>query len=541
MGTGPDHSRYDIYIGRTLWQSFDGYAATPGQHDIPIKLDEEGPHQLEIRNRAERSRAASGTGHVVRFQQLLVPGMTYDYHTIKYHYDALARLIEARYNPGSLANVADGDLLRHYQYTYDLAGNRESQSEALNGGVPVVTNYTYNAANQITNTGFTYDPNGNLTSDGVNSYTWDQTNRLLSTGGSAYQYDGEGRRIQQTVGATVTRYLLDLQPGLAVVLAETTGTNVTRYVHSLLAPHSAAGFPSVSIHAQQNNAGDWNWMMPDGLGSVRGVASDAMTTLESRSYAPYGEPFGLTGTNQTPYGFTGEPLDDNGLLYLRARYYAPGLGVFTALDPFEGMAGRPMSLNGYSWVEGNPAMIVDPSGMQTIPTPPILPPYDISFIPATIGKISEPVVLSPQMEAAIRDALQSATSEEALRAILARYGMVGVAVLAMMPVQQPNGLICNAWDAQLGLCDPVWDNPATYQSFAPALPSFLTQRGWFDIGETSTSHYLPFLLVPMDCVLRHEQRRWENLRLGKFISFLIEMEALKTGQVTAIWMVFQSQ
>lgn len=26
-GTGPDHSIFDIYIGGSLWQSFDGYAA----------------------------------------------------------------------------------------------------------------------------------------------------------------------------------------------------------------------------------------------------------------------------------------------------------------------------------------------------------------------------------------------------------------------------------------------------------------------------------------------------------------------------------
>ena len=56
-------------------------------------------------------------------------------------------------------------------------------------------------------------------------------------------------------------------------------------------------------------------------------------------------------------------MDDNGLLYLRARYYNPSAGVFTALDPFEGILIRPMSLNGYSWVEGNTPNRVDPTGM----------------------------------------------------------------------------------------------------------------------------------------------------------------------------------
>jgi len=63
------------------------------------------------------------------------------------------------------------------------------------------------------------------------------------------------------------------------------------------------------------------------------------------------------------FGFTGEMTDDNGLVHLRARYYDPTVGVFASLDPFEGMNNRPMSMNGYSWVEGNVANWIDPSGL----------------------------------------------------------------------------------------------------------------------------------------------------------------------------------
>jgi len=38
--------------------------------------------------------------------------------------------------------------------------------------------------------------------------------------------------------------------------------------------------------------------------------------------------------------------------------------VFTGLDPWEGMAQRPMSLNGYSWVEGRVSNLIDSTGMQ---------------------------------------------------------------------------------------------------------------------------------------------------------------------------------
>src|SRR5262245_48165414 len=91
-------------------------------------------------------------------------------------------------------------------------------------------------------------------------------------------------------------------------------------------------------------------------------SSDATPGL--RLIGTYGEPFGATGSSQTPFGFTGEYTDPTTeLLYLRARYYSPQLGVFTALDPLEGRSCTPMSLNGYGYVVGNPINMVDTSGM----------------------------------------------------------------------------------------------------------------------------------------------------------------------------------
>jgi RHS repeat-associated protein len=99
--------------------------------------------------------------------------------------------------------------------------------------------------------------------------------------------------------------------------------------------------------------------------TLRAVTDATATPLEYRLFEPYGELY-AGAMSQTPYGFTGEWRDAaTDLTYLRARYYAPSLGVFTGLDPFEGMAQRPMSLNGYSWVEGNVPNAVDPSGMVT--------------------------------------------------------------------------------------------------------------------------------------------------------------------------------
>jgi RHS repeat-associated protein len=207
--------------------------------------------------------------------------------------------------------------------------------------------------NHIINSGYTYDVRGNLTSDGVNTYVWDRANRLLSSGGANHAYDGMGNRVTSTVSGTTTRYLLDVQAPLTNVIAATSGANTTRYVH-------AAG----GLLSQEDAAGDWQWLLSDGLGSIRSVVDTAFLALEHRHYEPYGNLFGGT-MNETPFGFTGEWRDSvTAMYYLRARYYAPGMGTFVSRDPFEGTAARSMSLNGYSWVEGNVANLFDKTGLD---------------------------------------------------------------------------------------------------------------------------------------------------------------------------------
>ncbi len=169
-------------------------------------------------------------------------------------------------------------------FSYDLADNRLSESVALNGGTPPTTNYAYSAANQISNAGFAYDANGNLTSDGTNTYAWDRANHLLSVGNHSYQYDGEGHRIRKTVAAIATDYLLDLQPGLAVVLAGSGGSDTTHFVHG---PRG--------IFARRNDAGNWFWSGQDGPESVRSEVNDLVVVQGTRSVAPYGIEFGTQG------------------------------------------------------------------------------------------------------------------------------------------------------------------------------------------------------------------------------------------------------
>jgi RHS repeat-associated protein len=364
MGTGSDHSIYDVVVNGALWQAFDGYAAASGEQTHTLTLDNEGPHLLEVRNRAEKNLASSS--YKIRFKQLVTDasGQTYDAQAISYTYDALSRLAAASYFPG--ANTA-ATAFRQYAYSFDLAGNRTQQVVTISG-TPTSTSYTYDAANRLATsqlsggpvTSYTYDNAGRLTSDGTNAYIWDRANRLLSYNSTAYQYgyDGDGRRVNQVISGIATQYLLDIQPGLAQIMESTTGTNTTRYMPG-----------PIGLLTQYNPDSSRRHMIADGLSNVRGVVDSNMLVLQTNQFAPYGESYGQTGTSQTVFGFTGEPSDGNGLVYLRARYYNPTSGVFTGPDPFEGDPAWVGSLNRYSYVRGNVTNRIDPSGMCEVLLP----------------------------------------------------------------------------------------------------------------------------------------------------------------------------
>ena len=400
LGQGPDHGLCDLYIDDALYQTFDGYAATAT--DVPLSLtiglSNDGPHTLDIRNRAERNTRASA--FKVRFFSLTLP-IKYDLHTMYFNrtsvingtttittdgYDTASRLYFVDYFPGD--NLKATPYLS-YDYNYDLAGNRLAQTVTQPASVPakVASTFTYNAANRLltsslqnqdingnpigspTSTSYQYDNNGNQVN--INNavtpvYQWDRANRLQTytdpTTTLHYTYNGMGQRLHQDgqkivngiTGTSTTDYVLDTQPGLWKVLQTTTGsTSVTSYVHG---PTGLQQQYNPSVPAAPL------WMVPDGLGSVRSVADNTAMPQETRFYDPYGTPTQTSGTSQTVFGFTGEETDANGLVNLRARSYNPIIGQFMGLDSLEGIASSPMSLNRYAYVQDNPINFTDPTG-----------------------------------------------------------------------------------------------------------------------------------------------------------------------------------
>lgn len=200
--------------------------------------------------------------------------------------------------------------------------------------------YTYNAVNWLTegdDVNFVYDANGNLRADATNQYFYDGANRLTQvTDGvheTFYTYDGIGNRVLQTYQAVPTYYTLDVAGGLPEVIL----ANRTRYLQvggQILA---------------QTEAGNWQYIHSDHLGSVRHVTDEAGQVLWGQDYDPFGNLLEVYGSGTSDFGYTGEQEDESGLLFLRARYYDAGTGRFIRQTPWMGNYLSPITLQGYAY------------------------------------------------------------------------------------------------------------------------------------------------------------------------------------------------
>jgi RHS repeat-associated protein len=257
--------------------------------------------------------------------------------TESYTYDALGRLTQVSYPGGPTVS-----------YTYDAAGNRKTETR---GGS--TTNYDYDAASQLVTVGsktYTYDANGNLTQAGSDLFAWDYDNRLTqATAGThtaSYSYDGDGVRVGATVDGNQASYLVDTQGGLPTLVDD--GSKAYLHADGMLAEVGAGG-------ATQ--------LLGDALGSVRGLADGTGALVGSRSYEAFGSPRTTSGPSSL-FGFTGEPTDATGLVYLRARSLDPSTGRMLSADPVQPNAPGTLGYNLYVYAANDPTTRTDPTGHQ---------------------------------------------------------------------------------------------------------------------------------------------------------------------------------
>ena len=85
------------------------------------------------------------------------------------------------------------------------------------------------------------------------------------------------------------------------------------------------------------------------------------------TYDTYGKLTERTGTSEIIFLYNGRDgvvTDQNGLLYMRARYYSPDLKRFVNMDIIAGEVTDPVTLNRYAYANGNPVSNIDPFGLS---------------------------------------------------------------------------------------------------------------------------------------------------------------------------------
>jgi len=243
-------------------------------------------------------------------------------------YDPFNRLIESEYSTSE-----------QFEYVYDAVGNRTLVTSTTPLSGTVVTTYTYDAANRLTNRvrsdgrAYTYDwsNRGQMLTEWteglpVRTFDYDSAGRLAQarvlTLTTRFTYDGDGaRRVVEVVGHGTTTYTLDYGRGNRILAEETvTSTLLYLYGRDCLGQYEGA-------------EDEWLYYLNDATGYVRQGADEQGEVVSSWLFDPDGTmlegPQGLVS-----HLICGGVYDwSTGLIFKGGGYFDPNLGIWLALVP----------------------------------------------------------------------------------------------------------------------------------------------------------------------------------------------------------------
>jgi RHS repeat-associated protein len=278
-----------------------------------------------------------------------------------YTYDTRNRIL-------NLYNGRPGGVISQYTYTLDGVGNRATISfeEPLTKTNPTGTvNSSYLLGNLLKSSGtttYTYDGNGNLATktqgSNVTNYTFDSQDRLTQVSSPSlnmqYQYDGLFNRVSKTVSGTTTKFLVDPNGFLPQVIAEMdNGGNIISYYV----------YDGTGLVAKITSGGSVYYYHYDGIGTTIAMTDSNANMVNKYAYDEFGNLLNFVEAVSNPFLYVGQygvMDEDNGLLYMRARYYDPQVGRFISKDPIKYGGG----INLYAYVENDPIDLIDPLGLD---------------------------------------------------------------------------------------------------------------------------------------------------------------------------------
>lgn len=294
----------------------------------------------------------AATGEILSLTRQL-PGLSPALSVYNFSYDPALQLT------GAVLRNGNADLAS-YAYDYDQAGNRTR--EQINS---VVNAASFNNTNQLVTLRqgdavrqFTYDANGNLTSDGIRRYEWDALDRLtaivMGNHRTEFSYDALGRRtriIEKENNVIVSDKRL-IWCGDAICeerRVTESGSAVTKRFFLQGETEVVGGVDIPYFYTK------------DHLGNIREMTDRNGDVVAQYEYDPYGRMTKMSGAKDASFGYAGYYVHaPSGLNLTWFRAYDPNLGRWLSRDPIEEMGG----MNLYGYVGNNPVNLIDSSGLD---------------------------------------------------------------------------------------------------------------------------------------------------------------------------------
>ena len=298
----------------------------------------------------------------IAYQYWGTPGNLNNYYI--YSYDQLNRLTSGNSTTGNnelgISYDPMGNMTQLIRYKANTLADQLSYTYAAGTNtLQNVTDATTNDYGQIRGTtSYTYDGNGNLTSDsgkGITAISYNLLNlpQTITGKNTTYTYDAAGQKLRRVIGTATTDYLDGMQYD---------GTTTTNPTLSFIQTEEGRALP------KDATTYNYQYTLTDHLGNSRvnfDTGTGTARQVQVDDYYPFGMEINTsTASPKNEYLYNKKELQENLQLYdYGARFYDPAVGRWTTPDP---LAEKSRRWSPYNYAINNPIRFIDPDGKEII-------------------------------------------------------------------------------------------------------------------------------------------------------------------------------